>query len=79
MSKVINDEIDTIIAQLNALKRTVSSNFSTSDAAPTPTPTPMLSIEPVKRGRFTITRVHDGKGGKTKKHKKSNKMKKRSQ
>jgi hypothetical protein len=74
-NKIIT-EISNIIVKLNELKFNVSSTCNSSPIPEVVRPLPTTTGE--KRGRFTIKNIpNTEKGGKTKKHKKSNKKSKR--
>ena len=82
MSQIINSQIDDIIERLNALKGIVNDNCP-GKSEPIPELDESESMEkfplnvPVKKGRYTVTRIPTTKGGKTKKNKRTNKKSKK--
>ena len=82
MSQLINSQIDDIIERLNALKGIVNDNYP-GKSEPIPELDEDESMEkfplnvPVKKGRYTVTRIQTTKGGKTKKNKRTNKKSKK--
>lgn len=80
MSNLINAEIDEIIGRLNALKGIVTNNCPGKTKPISELDKEMEKFPmnvPVKKGRYTVTRIPTTKGGKTKKNKRTNKKSKK--